>query len=271
MLKKLGIKGRVLLLTLLPTTLMALILGGYFTWMQQSDLQSQLLQRGEMIAEQLAPLVAPAMGRKDNDLLERIATQSLETADVRAVTFLAPDRTLLAHAGPTMLNQAPVGNGSQLLRRSGNDATRYLLPVFGKHRNLAGDLIPDEANRLLGWVEIELSHSGMLLRGYRSLFASLLMIAAGLAGAALLALRMGRTINRPISQIKLAVAQLKDGHLETRLRLLGSQELDDLASGINRMAAPCKTPPRKNCSTASTRPPRTCARIWKPSRSRTSN
>lgn len=236
MLKKLGIEGRVLLLTLLPTTLMALVLGGYFTWMQQSDLQSQLLQRGEMIAEQLAPLVAPAMGRKDNDLLERIATQSLETADVRAVTLLAPDRTLLAHAGPTMLNQAPVGNGSQMLRRSGNDATRYLLPVFGKHRNLAGDLIPDEANRLLGWVEIELSHSGMLLRGYRSLFASLLMIAAGLAGAALLALRMGRTINRPISQIKLAVAQLKDGHLETRLPPLGSQELDDLASGINRMA-----------------------------------
>lgn len=55
MLKKLGIKGRVLLLTLLPTSLMALVLGGYFTWMQQSDLQTQLLQRGEMIAEQLAP------------------------------------------------------------------------------------------------------------------------------------------------------------------------------------------------------------------------
>ncbi|TPG78977.1 response regulator [Pseudomonas arsenicoxydans] len=237
MLKKLGIKGRVLLLTLLPTTLMALVLGGYFTWMQQSDLQSQLMQRGEMIAEQLAPLVAPAMAHKDNELLERIATQSLETADVRAVTFLAPDRTPVAHAGPTMLNSAPsLGDSSKMLRRSGNDATRYLLPVFGKHRNLAGDLIPDEADRLLGWVELELSHNGMLLRGYRSLFASLMMIAAGLAGAALLALRMGRTINRPISQIKLAVAQLKDGHLETRLPPLGSQELDELASGINRMA-----------------------------------
>ncbi|MBU0522826.1 MAG: response regulator [Gammaproteobacteria bacterium] len=236
MLKKLGIKGRVLLLTLLPTSLMALILGGYFTWMQQSDLQTQLMQRGEMIAEQLAPLVAPAMGRKDNELLERIATQSLETPDVRAVTFLAADRTPVAHAGPTMLNPAPLGNGSKMLRHSGNDATRYLLPVFGKHRNLAGDLIPDEADRLLGWVELELSHSGMLLRGYRSLFASLLLISAGLAGAALLALRMGRTINRPISQIKLAVAQLKDGHLETRLPPLGSQELDELASGINRMA-----------------------------------
>ncbi|AJO80032.1 response regulator [Pseudomonas sp. MRSN 12121] len=236
MLKKLGIKGRVLLLTLLPTSLMALVLGGYFTWMQQSDLQTQLLQRGEMLAEQLAPLVAPALAHSNTALLERIATQSLEQQDVRAVTFLAPDRTPLAHAGPTMLNAAPTGNGSQMLQRTGSDATRYLLPVFGRHRNLAGDLIPDESDRLLGWVELELSHNSMLLRGYRSLFASLLLISAGLIGTGLLALRMGRTINNPLNQIKQAVTQLKDGNLETRLPPLGSQELDELAAGINRMA-----------------------------------
>ncbi|AXK53189.1 MULTISPECIES: response regulator [Pseudomonas] len=237
MLKKLGIKGRVLLLTLLPTSLMALVLGGYFTWMQLSDLQTQLLQRGEMIAEQLASLVAPAMGNRNSPMLERIATQALEQQDVRAVSFLAPDRTLMAHAGPSMLNPPPSDNSTHIMQRSGNDATRYQLPVFGRHRNLAGDLIPDESDRLLGWVELELSHSGMLLRGYRSLFASLLLIAAGLAGAALLAVRMGRTINNPLTQIKQAVAQLKDGNLETRLPPLGSQELDELASGINRMAS----------------------------------
>jgi two-component system, NarL family, sensor histidine kinase BarA len=236
-LKKLGIKGRVLLLTLLPTSLMAVVLGGYFTWMQLSDLQTQLLQRGEMIAEQLAPLVAPAMGNKNADVLERIATQSLEQQDVRAVSFLAADRTLLAHAGPSMLNQPPLGNGNHMMQRTGSDATRYLLPVFGRHRNLAGELIPDEADRLLGWVELELSHSGMLLRGYRSLFASLLLIIAGLACTALLALRMGRTINDPLNKISQAVAQLKDGNLQTRLPPLGSQVLDELASGINRMAS----------------------------------
>ena len=237
MLKNLGIKGRVLLLTLLPVTLMAMVLGGYFTWVQQSELQSQLLQRGEMIAEQLAPLVAPALGRHDTALLARIATESLEQQDVRAVSFLDANHETLAHAGPVMLNQAPLGNSTQLLQRTDNDATRYLLPVFGRHRNLAGDIIPNEAHRLLGWVELELSHSNMLLRGYRSLFASLLLIASGLVFTALLALRMSRTINAPLGQIKQAVAQLKDGHLETRLPPLGSQELDELASGINRMAS----------------------------------
>ena len=237
MLNKLGIKGRVLLLTIVPALLMAVVLGGYFTWMQLSDLQTQLLQRGEMIADQLAPLAAPALGHKDRELLERIAGQALEQADVRAVSFLDADNNVLAHAGPSMINPAPVGNNTHLLQRTGNDATRFLLPVFGRQRHLTSDMIPEEADRLLGWVELELSHTGTLLRGYRSLFASLLLIATGLILTAILALRMSRTISVPISRIKLAVAQLKDGNLEVRLPPLGSLELDELGAGINRMAA----------------------------------
>lgn len=60
MLDRLGIRSRVLLLALLPAGLMALVLGSYFTWLQQNDLRTQLLQRGKMIAEQLAPRTARA-------------------------------------------------------------------------------------------------------------------------------------------------------------------------------------------------------------------
>ncbi len=237
MLDRLGIRSRVLLLALLPAGLMALVLGSYFTWLQQNDLRTQLLQRGKMIAEQLAPLAAPAMARLAPAQLERIAAQTLEQSDVRSVAFLAPDRTRLAHAGPSMLNQPPSGGtGTQLLQRSGNDATRYLMPVFGHHRDLATEAVPAEAERLLGWVEIELSHDGTLLRGYRNLFTSLLLILACLVLSGLLALRMSRSINDPIERIKHAVNQLKDGHLEERLPTMGSHELDELARGINRMA-----------------------------------
>ena len=237
MLDRLGIRSRVLLLALLPASLMALVLGSYFTWLQQSELRTQLLQRGKMIAEQLAPLAAPALARDAVPQLERIAAQTLEQADVRAVAFLAPDRTRVAHAGPSMLNRPPSGGtGTQVLERSGNDATRYLMPVFGHHRDLATDAVPAEAERLLGWAEIELSHDGTLLRGYRNLFTSLLLILVCLVLSGLLALRMSRAINDPIARIKHAVNQLKDGHLEERLPTLGSHELDELAGGINRMA-----------------------------------
>ncbi|MHC6224444.1 response regulator [Pseudomonas sp. X10] len=236
MLDRLGIRSRVLLLALLPAGMMALVLGSYFTWLQQNELQTQLLQRGKMIAEQLAPWPRP-LARHSPAQLERIAAQALEQTDVRAVAFLNPDRSRLAHSGPSMLNQPPSGgSGTQLLQRTGNDATRYLMPVFGHHRDLAADAVPAEAERLLGWVEIELSHDGTLLRGYRNLFTSLLLILVCLSLTALLALRMSRTINGPISQIKHAVNQLKDGNLEERLPAMGSHELDELAAGINRMA-----------------------------------
>ncbi|MFB4392998.1 MULTISPECIES: response regulator [unclassified Pseudomonas] len=237
MLDRLGIRSRVLLLALLPAGLMALVLGSYFTWLQQNELRTQLLQRGKMIAEQLAPLAAPALAKLAPEHLERIASQALEQADVRAVAFLAPDRSRLAHAGPSMLNPPPTGGGTtELLQRTGNDATRYLMPVFGHHRDLAGNAVPAEAERLLGWLEIELSHDGTLLRGYRNLFTSLVLIFVCLSLTTLLALRMSRAINGPIGRIKDAVNQLKDGNLEERLPTMGSYELDELAGGINRMA-----------------------------------
>nr|WP_246533332.1 response regulator [Pseudomonas lalucatii] len=225
-----------MLLTLLPTSLLALVLGGYFTWVQLSGLQAQLLQRGELVVEQLAPLAAPALQRGDAALLLRIANQALEQPDVRAVSFLAAEGRHLAHAGPSMLNAPPVGGELQAARRSNQDATRFLLPVFGQHLSLTGAPPGATASRLLGWVELELSHHSTLLSGYRSLFASLLLIAAGLSVTALLALRMSRSINEPLRRIKHGVALLKDGHLETRLPPLGSHELDELAAGINRMA-----------------------------------
>lgn len=235
MFKDLSIKGRVLLLTLLPTSLLALVLGGYFTWVQLSGLQTQLLQRGEMLVEHLAPLAAPALEQKDVKKLERIAQQALEHPDVRAVGFLAPERKSLAHAGPSMLNPTPVSlPGVSLL--SGQDATRFLLPVYDQHLVLDDALDDERTLELLGWVELELSHQSTLLSGYRSLFASLLLIVGGLAVTALLALRMSRSINGPLREIKAGVAQLKDGHLQTRLPPLGSHEMDELAAGINRMA-----------------------------------
>lgn len=237
MLDRLGIRSRVLLLALLPASLMALVLGGYFNWLQQNELRTQLLQRGTMLAEQLAPLAAPALARHARAQLERVAAEALEQSDVRAVAFLAPDRSRLAHAGPSMINQPPTGGtGTQVLERTGNDATRYLMPVFGHHRDLASDPVPAESERLLGWLEIELSHDGTLLRGYRNLFTSMLLILLCLGLTVLLALRMSRAINQPLNRIKHAVTQLKDGNLEERLPAMGSHELDELAAGINRMA-----------------------------------
>lgn len=95
------------MLTLLPSTLLAVVLGAYFTWMQLSEMRHQLDERGQLIAEQLAPLAAPAMNLGYDKRLQRILTQVLDQADVRAVTILDPERTQRVHAGPRMLTPLP--------------------------------------------------------------------------------------------------------------------------------------------------------------------
>ena len=75
MFKELGIRGRVLLLTLLPASLLALVLGGYFTGMQLFGMHAELLQRGQMTVEQLAPLSAAALAGNDEAQLRRAVDQ----------------------------------------------------------------------------------------------------------------------------------------------------------------------------------------------------
>ncbi|AEA84676.1 sensor histidine kinase/response regulator GacS [Stutzerimonas stutzeri DSM 4166] len=224
-----------LMLTLLPSTLLAVVLGAYFTWMQLSEMRLQLDERGQLIAEQLAPLAAPAMNLGYDKRLQRILTQVLDQADVRAVTILDPERVQRVHAGPRMLTPPPPGDPEGLTRVSSMDHTRILMPVLSRHLNLADEARGPE-EKLIGWLELELSHHNTLLRGYRSLLTSLFLVGTGLIITALLALRMSRAISLPLQRVKAAVAQLKDGHLETRLPPLGSHEMDELASGINRMA-----------------------------------
>src|SRR3990167_10526533 len=144
------------MLTLLPTSLLALVLGGYFTWVQLSGLQGQLLQRGQMIIEQLAPLAAPALHAGDSKVLQRIANQALDQPDVRAVSFLAAERNILAHAGPSMLNPSPAAGEQQPSQNSNQNATRFLLPVYQQHLSITGKTTGEPDTRLLGWVELEL-------------------------------------------------------------------------------------------------------------------
>ncbi len=232
MFKDLGIKGRILLLTLLPSSLLALVLGMYFITAQLRDVQSQLQQRGELIIKPLAPLAANAL--QDEALLTRIAQAALEQTDVRSVSFLTASGNLLTSAGPQMLNPPPSADPQRLTHTSAFDATRFLFPILGRHRDF-NQIDKPGSGKLLGWVELELSHQGSLLQAYRSLFTSLALIILGLVVTALLALRMGRAIHSPLQLIQQGVAQIKDGRLETRLAPPGSRELDELADGINRM------------------------------------
>lgn len=235
MLNTLGIRSHLLILTLAPSLLLALSLGIHYTRLQFVDMQQQLEERGQLLAEQLAVLAAPLLSQGQEQSLQRVLNQALNQADVRTLTALSPDRSLRAHAGPSMLTSSPPSDPLSITYVQGQTTTRLLMPVLSRHLYSLEQRLGDET-RLLGWLELELSNQAPLLGLHRNLLVSLGIIGFILIVTALLALHLSTNLCRPLNQITQAIARIREGHLETRLPPLGSSELNELAEGVNSMA-----------------------------------
>ncbi|MFA5676856.1 MAG: response regulator [Pseudomonas sp.] len=241
--QSLGVNARLLMMTLLPTALMALVIGGYFSWQQLRDSEQQLLQRGLMTVEYLQKPTATALLTGEPARVGPTLYAALNYTDVRALTLYDADMTTLQHRGPRMHPAGPplsnvvlaAGTGLQIHR--GENSTRFMMPLLASadlaHRLDYPHIEPDS---LLGWLEVELSHGNTLLQQYKGILATLVTIILGLALTAAGVSIMGRRITQPILRLNAAINQISQGQFNVRLSEQNSRELDDLARGINYMA-----------------------------------
>ena len=238
-----GIKGRLLLMTLLPTALMAMIIGSYFSWQQLRHTEQQLLQRGVMTVEYLQHPAADALLNSEIERLGATLFTALNYTDVRSLTVYDTDMAPLVQRGARMHPAGPpltgielaAGTGVQI--HGGKHSSRFMIPL------LAGPDLPHRENyphieldSLLGWLEVELSRGNTLLQQYQGLLATLVTIILGVALTAAVVALMGRRITQPIRNFNTAITQISQGHFDIRLDQQDSRELDDLAAGINEMA-----------------------------------
>lgn len=241
---EIGLKARILLMTLAPTGLLAIALGSYFIWQASHDLRQQLLERGFLTVEHMQIPAAQALLQGQPQLFSDALVEALNRRDVRAVTLYDSERNPLEHSGPTMLatqrtlGVETLGAGSGLQVGETVGSSRFLLPLLASPELMQGaqqDQI--EADTLLGWVEVELSHSNTQLRRYQMLLTTLVMVLLGLLLTTFTVSQMGRRITDPISLANRAITQISKGQFDVRLNEQGSRELDDLAQGINTMAS----------------------------------
>ncbi len=238
-----GLKARILLMTLIPAGAMILALGSYFSWQAIADLNQQLLERGFMNVEHLQdPAAAALLEGQPGQIRNRLAA-SLNRPDVRAISLYDSEQNVLEHSGPQMhdpestLGVDNLGAGTGLQVRRSDDSSRFMLPVLASgeliDRQAAADF---ETDALLGWLEVELSHGNVQLRKYQILLHTLVLILVGLTFIGLVVSSLARRISDPITRANHAVSRISRGQLDVRLAAQGSRELDDLANGINAMA-----------------------------------
>jgi signal transduction histidine kinase/DNA-binding NarL/FixJ family response regulator len=239
--KNWGIRNRVLLITVAPALVIALLLGGYFMTAQVSALEQTLYERGQSIARNLAPAAEYGVFSGNRVILEGLTRAAATQPDVRSISITDSGGNVLAAAGlPSLPLKFPPAETSNNAARLSGDALAMVFqaPIRPSHIAIEDYLDASSGSSpALGWVYVELSLETTLARRNDILWRGLLITVCVLLATAALAYRLGRDVSEPILDLKDTVERIGQGDLEAHARADAGGELRLLAQGVNTMAA----------------------------------
>jgi diguanylate cyclase (GGDEF)-like protein len=248
MMKSWSIKWRVLVLALLPPAIIAVLLAVHFTDSRLRDVEAQLRERGQAIIRQLAPASEYGLFVRNPEILQALADSVKKEMDVMLVMLSDVPGEVVAMSGDPKARRGKQEkpDGVAIGVTDYGDALQFTAPVYQSETRL--EEFPDEAGlrlngrkpkkiSILGWVTVTMSKASMLNRRDELLRNSLLISLLVMAGATLLALRMGLAITRPLQRLVEAVEAIGRGNLDVHVDSAAGGEIQTLAQGINSMAA----------------------------------
>ena len=225
-----------------PVAVIAVALTAYFLVVRYGDVEAALRSRGEAIVRQLAPAAEyGAFSGNRSDLL-RLAQSAAREPDVIAVTILNKAYQPLATAGRGSHQVEPSRFVANDRGAFGNHSTEIFQAAITKPELAFEDPFQGAENTAssasapIGHVVVELSREALEARKHEILLVTLLVTIAILAISLLLAYRLGRDITEPVMALENAVARVRAGHQQVRLRPHRSGTLASLEEGFNEMA-----------------------------------
>ncbi|MBU2479254.1 MAG: HAMP domain-containing protein, partial [Gammaproteobacteria bacterium] len=227
-----GIHSRILLTTLVPTIVIAIVLGAYFINTRIQDLRESLLDRGRAIANQLAPASEYGVFAGNHGILRTLAGSALREADVVRVTILDQEHKPLTQVGTA--NTAELEHSDLLSFEAPIQISSVVVSDFETTQS-SPEMKP------IGWVRVELSQANTLKRQQEITVISLFITLSVLTLSVIFALRVSRSVARPILDLTQTVQRLGSGDLHVRVREHSRGELGMLEKGINSMAVELET------------------------------
>lgn len=242
-----GVQKKIFFLSWVPTMVLILIVGVYFTHSWVSNLSHMLEERGLSLSHQLASASEYGAFTGNRNLLFGIANSMLKEDDVRAITIYDRDGQKLVQTGPRERVKGPkrLQEVTSTRVRTGEDASRFVAPIYPQDMMINGLLDRDRdrdrarsgaSKQPLGWASVELSHATTQKEQYEALLVSLLLVGTGIFLNTLIAIHLSRSVTDPIHELTRAISRLREGKLDTRVQMTASPELEELASGLNAMA-----------------------------------
>ena len=236
-----GIQSRLTLLALAPATLIASLLVIYFTYSRIGDAEQSLRELGTSTVQQVASSAEYGVVSGNVSVLQNLVKGVVNAGHTQFAVVVDAQMNPLAQAGI-----APFGWESKLrVQPSAFNRQNYIFvaPIQLGKVELKDMLTMDEPATLesslgkpLGWAVVVMSPARLLQSKKQMLLTGLSIALAGLTGTLLLAMRLGRSVSRPVRKLSQVVEELAQGNLDARVEETSGGEILLLQKGFNSMA-----------------------------------
>lgn len=241
---RLNLRQRLLLLSLLPSAVIAITLVSYFTLSGIRTLEGELRTKALATVRYLAQISEYGIISGQLESLHGLAQTTVQESGVKAAVIVNPKGRAIAVSGRVSL-------ASEALRQSLNEpalvteSDRWIAfgaPVL-RSLNEADTLFePVSTNNtpapqeVIGHVFVEFDKSELINQQRDLLLRGLLIVLIGLILIAALAIAMADSLARPIKRLAQAVREMSSGRFDTRVPTQSSAEFGILEQGFNEMA-----------------------------------
>lgn len=237
---KISLKDWVVLLTIVPTTVIGLGLGGFFSYTRYVELDNYLSLRAQSIIEPIAIVGADTIVKKDRESLRRlIGTAHRNHSDiVKSITVFTLDNQVFVssayHGDTTMMRLSPAQSVPSATNvEHVDDFSIFRTPIIDESVPLTANRAQNE---VLGYIAIQIDRNKVQFNQQSQIIIAFSIVLFGSLISALFAGKLITNVTRPVTSMVQAVDRIREGKLESRVsgQLIG--ELNFLKNGINAMA-----------------------------------
>ena len=213
-----SLRNRILWMAALPALIGMVLLGGYLLVSRVQDIHDHGEHLQRLVMESYGSRLVGYPQTLDREAIANLARELLEEPGVRAAHISLPGEDWSAHAGPRMRplpDNSGVASGQPLAT---GDSWRW--------RSNAGEAV----------LEVEFSRDPQRIEILQTL---LVLLSGGIlitVTAFYLALRLSRSVTGPMDSLIRGIHKIRDGALDTQVKLEAPAELAALRDALNDMA-----------------------------------
>jgi len=212
LLKKTGIRNRIIIAAILPVLMMSILLGNYYIQNWDEDASKRINENGSRYSVDLSKLSEFALFTNNKVFLDVVSRSLFSDPDVYSVRIMDKDKKdIISRIAPNYLNQPHDHVG-----KIASDDMVFIAMVYpGQLTTIEGDEfyeaksnISTDQTDLLGWIEITMTDAHQLELKNKMVGKMVLIILTVLAASFTLAFSISSRITRPIFNMKELVTRV---------------------------------------------------------------